>query len=97
VPNLDNLAGKSQADVAALKPATVLSNIVNGSTFVNYFGLSMSDGQKDASKLECCNKADTLPADITKIEMFLRNDEKWFHSMVFSNAKGEKLNIGMTP
>ena len=56
--------------------------------------MSLSDGQKALSN-QYATKEYVLPLNITKIEMFIRKNEWYFHSMVFYGKR--ELHIGFTP
>lgn len=90
VPSRENLASKSVADLNALRPAKVFGNGNN----IYSFGMSLSDGQKALSR-DDATKEYSLPLNIRSINMFIRKDEYWFHSMVFYGDS--ELHIGFPP
>jgi hypothetical protein len=96
VPQLQKLAGKTVADLAALTPTKVFSYIhSDGSFYLGTFGMTLSDGQTEVSHSTKCNKVDALPTNIRKIEMFFLKDEQQMHSMVFYGDS--TLSVGQTP
>jgi hypothetical protein len=82
----------SAHNVSTMRPIKINCYESGGHEYLYYFGLSMSDGQKEIHP--GCNKEHTLPENITRIEMFIQKSEFTFHSMVFYG--NTTLRIGST-
>ena len=79
VPTVKAVSGRSLEDITKIRPTQV-----HYSESMSVFGMSLNDGQKVIGGDEYdCNKTETMPSKLRRIDVIFQSDEQMFHSIVF--------------